>query len=362
MTIDPVSSTASTFLECNQANALFGRYLSSAGDVNGDGYSDVVVGASLFDNGETDEGAAFVYHGSATGLSSTPAVMLEINQAGAGFGTGVSRAGDINGDGYGDIIVGALLYDNGQTDEGAAFIYYGSAAGIIPTPVATLESNQANAQMGFFTDGTGDLNGDGYCDIAVGVFQYDNGQTDEGAVFVYLGSASGLATTPAAILESNQAGSLFGREVKSAGDVNGDGYSDIVVGASLYDNGQTDEGVAFLFLGTASGINTTPAVILEGNQANSYYGQSLAGAGDVNGDGYSDVIVGAAQYDNTIGDDGATIVYYGSATGINPVAARILYGTQASSRFGYEVSCAGDINGDGFSDIVVGAYFYDNGQ
>ncbi len=362
VTIDPVSSTANTFLESNQADALFGRYLSSAGDVNGDGYSDVVIGAFQFDNGETDEGAAFVYHGSATGLSTTPAVTLEANQAGAAFGTGVSRAGDINGDGYGDIIVGALFYDNGETDEGAAFIYYGSATGIIPTPVALLESNQANAQMGFFTDGAGDLNGDGYPDIVVGVFQYDNGLTDEGAVFVYLGSATGLVTTPAAILESNQANSLFGREVKSAGDVNGDGFSDIIVGASLYDNGQVDEGVAFIYHGSATGINTTPAVILEGDQANSYYGQSLAGAGDINGDGYSDVIVGAAQFDNTFGDDGATFVYYGSATGINPVAAQVLYGSQADSRFGYEVSCAGDINGDGYSDIVVGSYFYDNGH
>jgi gliding motility-associated-like protein len=362
VTIDPVSSTENTLLQPNQTNAQFGRFISSAGDVNGDGYSDVVIGAWLYDNGQTDEGVAFVFHGSATGLSTTAAIMLEADQAGASFGSGVSGAGDINNDGYSDIIVGAFLYDNGQTDEGAAFVYYGSALGITATPAAVFESNQANAQMGFWSDGAGDINGDGYSDIVIGAHQYDNGQTDEGAVFVYKGSASGIVTAPVAILESNQDGAFFGREVKSAGDVNADGYSDIIVGAYGYDNGQTDEGAAYIFHGNASGINTTPAIILESNQATSYFGQSAAGAGDVNGDGYSDVIVGAAQFDNTFGDDGASFIYYGSATGINATAALILYGSQASSRFGYEVSCAGDINGDGFSDIVIGSYFYDNGQ
>jgi hypothetical protein len=161
ITIDPLSTTADVVLECNQANALMGRYLSSAGDVNGDGYSDVIVGVALYDNGETDEGAAFLYHGSATGISATPAIILEANQAGAGFGGGVSGAGDINADGYSDIIVGALYYDNGQTDEGAAFIYSGSATGISATPAAILESNQVNGQMGSTAHCAGDQNVDG---------------------------------------------------------------------------------------------------------------------------------------------------------------------------------------------------------
>jgi FG-GAP-like repeat len=108
VTIDPVSSTANALVSPGQANAQMGRFLSSAGDVNGDGYSDIIVGAALYDNGQTDEGAAFIYHGSATGISTTPAIILESNQAGASFGTGVSGAGDINGDGYSDIVVGAL--------------------------------------------------------------------------------------------------------------------------------------------------------------------------------------------------------------------------------------------------------------
>ena len=100
---------------------------------------------------------------------------------------------------------------------------------------------------------------------------YDNGETDEGAVFVYNGSSAGIITTPSAILESNQTLANFGREVKSAGDVNGDGYSDIIAGAVNYGNGQLEEGAAFIFHGSAAGIITTPAVILESDQSRSNF-------------------------------------------------------------------------------------------
>ncbi len=170
---------------------------SSAGDVNGDGYSDVIVGAYYYDNGQTDEGAAFIYHGSSSGLSTTAASQLESNQANAYFGTSVASAGDVNGDGYSDVIVGAYLYDNGQTDEGAAFIYHGSSSGLSTTAASQLESNQASAYFGSSVSSAGDVNGDGYSDVIVGAYYYDNGQSNEGAAFIYHGSSSGLSTTAA---------------------------------------------------------------------------------------------------------------------------------------------------------------------
>ena len=124
ITIDPISTTAASQLESNQAYAQLGYSVSSAGDVNGDGYSDVIVGAYYYDNGQTDEGAAFIYHGSSSGLSTTAATQLESNQANAQFGISVSSAGDVNGDGYSDVIVGAHYYDNG-----AAFVYLGNNGG-----------------------------------------------------------------------------------------------------------------------------------------------------------------------------------------------------------------------------------------
>jgi hypothetical protein len=102
--------------------------------VNGDGYADVIVGAPYYDNGETDEGRAYVYHGSAAGLSTAPNWIAESNQANALFGVSVGTAGDVNGDGYADVIVGAYEYDNGEDNEGRAYLYNGSAGGLSTTP------------------------------------------------------------------------------------------------------------------------------------------------------------------------------------------------------------------------------------
>jgi hypothetical protein len=126
ITIDPLSTTPNWTAESNQDFAQFGLSVASAGDVNGDGFSDVIVGAYLFDNGETNEGRAFVYHGSASGLSTTPNWTAESNQANAQFGFSVASAGDVNGDGFSDVIVGAYGFSNGETDEGRAFVYYGN--------------------------------------------------------------------------------------------------------------------------------------------------------------------------------------------------------------------------------------------
>ncbi|MCB0728581.1 MAG: FG-GAP repeat protein, partial [Ignavibacteriae bacterium] len=115
ITIDPLSTSPSWTAESNQAGAEFGFSVATAGDVNGDGYSDVIVGAPKYDNGETDEGRAFVFHGSATGLSSTANWTAESDQENAQLGYCVATAGDVNGDGYSDVLTGAPLYDNGQT-------------------------------------------------------------------------------------------------------------------------------------------------------------------------------------------------------------------------------------------------------
>src|SRR5207244_3966598 len=131
----------------DQTGAHFGVSVATAGDVNGDGFTDVIVGADLYDNGETDEGRAFVYHGSVSGLLASPAWTAESDQPGAQFGVSVATAGDVNGDGFSDVIVGAFLFDNGETDEGRAFVYRGSASGLAAAPAWTAESDQAGAEL-----------------------------------------------------------------------------------------------------------------------------------------------------------------------------------------------------------------------
>jgi hypothetical protein len=348
--------------ESDLSYAYFGNSVSQAGDVNGDGYSDIIVGAPLFYNGQSNEGGAFVYHGSPSGLSSSPDWTAESDQELAEFGRSVSQAGDVNGDGYSDIIVGAPEYDHGEMDEGGAFIYHGSSSGLSISPDWTAESNQEEAFFGVSVSQAGDVNGDGYSDVIVGAWEYDHGEMYEGCAFVYYGSSSGLSTSPDWTAESDQAYANFGFSVSQAGDVNGDGYSDVIVGAPWYDNGQEAEGSAFVYHGSSSGLSTSPGWTGESNQIAALFGNSVSHAGDVNGDGYSDVIVGAYGYDHGQIGEGGAFVYHGSSSGLSTSPDWTAESDQGEAFFGISVSQAGDVNGDGYSDVIVGAYWFENGQ
>ncbi len=345
----------------NQPAASLGAAASSAGDVNGDGFTDVVVGAPTFDDGEEDEGRALLYLGTQTGLSPRPTWTAESNQRGARFGSSVAAVGDVNGDGFGDVAVGAAAYDNGETDEGRVFLYLGGPSGLSATPAWTSESNQSGAAFGASVAGVGDVNGDGFSDVLVGAAGFDDGQPNEGRAALFLGKATGLSATPAWTAQANQADAAFGATVDSAGDVNGDGFLDVIVGAAAYDDGETDEGRAWVYLGSAAGLSATPAWTAESNQAGARFGSSVATAGDVNGDGFSDVVVGADGYDFRQTDEGRVFVYLGSASGLSPTPAWTAVSKQAHAHLGASAS-AGDVNGDGFSDVLVGAWAYDEGE
>jgi len=342
--------------------AMLGHSVATAGDVNGDGYDDVIVGAWLSSNGQSQEGQAFVYHGSATGLSATPAWTGEIDQAGAFFGHSVSTAGDVNADGYADVVVGAWGYDNGWSNEGGAFLYLGSPTGLAASPSWIGEGDQAEANYGFSVSTAGDVNGDGFGDLVVGAPGHDNGQDGEGRASVYLGSPAGLATAPVATREPDQAQARFGLSVATAGDVNGDGHADVIIGAETYDAGQTNEGRAFVYHGRALGLVATPAWTGESGQGGALFGASVATAGDVNGDGYSDIVAGAYQYDNGEADEGRAFVYHGGSGGLSLGLTWYQQSTEDDVLFGYSASTAGDVNGDGYADVVIGAPRYGSGE
>jgi hypothetical protein len=394
--------------EGNRTIARFGWSVGTAGDVNGDGYADVIVGAAYYDNGQYSEGQAFVFHGSAAGLSATPDWTAESDQLYAHFGWSVGTAGDVNGDGYADVIVGAWGYRNG----GGAFVYHGSPAGLSTTPNWTAESDQNSAFFGESVGTAGDVNGDGYADVIVGAPNYDNGQPDEGRAFVYHGSAAGLSTSPDWTAESNRDFTFFATAVGTAGDVNGGGYADVIVGASdralvyhgsaaglsttadwtidegpsfgdavgtagdvngdgfadaivgewAHKDGQNAEGGAFVYHGSAAGLSTSPDWAAESNQEYAYFGWSVGTAGDVNGDGYADVIAGAYKYDTRGADEGKAFVYHGSAAGLSTTPGWTGGANQQDAHFGYSVGTAGDVNGDGYADFIVGAPDIDHGQ
>jgi FG-GAP repeat protein/VCBS repeat protein len=342
--------------ECNQVDASFGQAVSTAGDVNGDGYDDVIVGAPLYDHGQVTEGRAIVYYGSASGPSRTPAWTAEGDQQPAMFGYSVSTAGDVNGDGYDDVIVGAYQYSNGETLEGRAYVYHGSPSGLPTTPNWIDEGDQSLAGYGISVDTAGDVNGDGYDDVIVAAYAYDDDQVDEGRAFVYQGSPSGLSTTPAWTGESNQT-SAWVFSVGGAGDVNGDGYDDVILGSIYFDHGQHDEGRAFVYHGSGSGLSSTPDWTAEGDQTTATFGNSVGTAGDVNGDGYADVIVGANFYDNGQADSGRSFAYHGSPSGLATNPSWTARNPGAVDQFGHSVSTAGDVNGDGYDDAIVGALY-----
>ncbi|MFC1572229.1 FG-GAP-like repeat-containing protein [Candidatus Eisenbacteria bacterium] len=355
--------------EPNHAYARYGSALAGAGDVNCDGFSDVLVGAPGYDYGHVDEGVVFLFLGSHQGLEAYPAWYAEGNQDGAGFGVSVAGAGDVNGDGWVDILIGASAYSGSTGSEGAAFLWFSVYGGGPPGNPSNADwsclSGQEGSQYGFSVAGAGDVNADGCADIVVGAPYYDQGHTNEGAAFAYYGSETGPSETHDWLRDSDYSSAEYGACVASAGDFNGDGFSDVVIASPKYGHPESTEGLVFVYTGSENGLQTdAPWWFAEGDQAGGRLGISAACAGDVNGDGYSDLIVGAPRYDTPESNAGAAYLFQGAAvappTGTPANADWSGEEHQDNAWFGYAVSSAGDVNGDGYSDVLVGSPYEDN--
>jgi MYXO-CTERM domain-containing protein len=339
------------------ATGRFGRSAARAGDVNNDGFGDLVVGEVGYANGETNEGRILVYHGSVTGLSLTPAFTFESDAASSFLGRSVASAGDINGDGFDDIVVGANFFSLGtNTAEGRVYVFKGSMAGIAGPPSDTI-TGTAGLNLGFYVSGAGDVNGDGRDDIIIsGV-----GAASTGTAYVHLGNADGTITDAPSMTFVGGTGAGLG-PVSGAGDVNGDGLADVIVGEYLLGN----QGMAHVFYGVAgTGPTATPSVTITAN-AGGRFGRSVAGGGDINGDGYADIIVGAIFNPTTAGAQGGSVyVFLGGPNGPGnaiSVADQQIDGDQAGGRLGSWVGNAGDVNGDGYADLIAAADSYADGQ
>ena len=341
----------------------FGFSVSSAGDVNGDGYSDVIVGCANCDSGGTNTGSAFIYFGGSS-MDSTFDVNLTNPEPDSAdfFGVSVSSAGDVNGDGFQDVIVGCRECDG--VAGGVVFIYFGGSS-MDNTADVTINNPEPTASDSFGTDvsSAGDVNGDGFQDVIVGCNACDGGLTDSGSVFIYFGGSSMDATADVSINNPEATASdNFGTAVSSAGDVNGDGFQDVIVGCQDCDGGGLDSGSAFIYFGGSS-MDASADVLINNPEPNDdEFGISVSSAGDVNGDGYQDVIVGCQNCDDGLTDSGSVFIYYGGSS-MDTTADVSINNPEAtaSDNFGFSVSSAGDVNGDGFRDVFIGCFNCDGG-
>lgn len=339
----------------------FGWSMWSVGDVNGDGFQDLLISAIDHSDPietEEEEGKLYLFYGSADGLSAEPVWSYEPNETLNITGFDVS-GGDINGDGYSDVAAGCLQWSNDQIQEGKIILFYGSAAGLNDTPDWIFEGDQENGLMGSSVALSGDINSDGYNDLFVAAKMYDNGQTDEGKTWMFWGSADG-PIGPVWSWEPNIANSISGFPVRYGGDVNGDGFDDVIIGANNASTYLIEDGLAVAFYGSADGLSDTPDWTKTGGQAKCAFGHFVDGAGDVNGDGFDDVIVSAILYEDIVEDfaEGWVFAFYGSATGLSDTISWSSQGNNFQAQYGYHIAKAGDVNGDGYSEIVIGAKYW----
>ena len=375
-------------------NEKSGSSVSSAGDINNDGFDDLIIGAP---NG----GKSYVVFGKAAGSYSTSLELSALDGAngfvingitgGDQSGMSVSLAGDINNDGYGDIIIGTSIPSpNGQWS-GQSYVVFGKAAGSYSASLElsaldgtngfVINGIDAEDESGFSVSSAGDVNNDGYDDIVIGAFGADpNNNEQSGESYVVFGKAEGYpGSLELSALDGNNGFVINGVDpfdksgisVASAGDINNDGYNDIIIGAFYGDT----SGEAYVVFGKASGysaslelssLNGTDGFVMNGINGHDNTGWSVSSAGDINNDGFDDIIIGAHQADANGGGSGKSYVVFGKAVGsysaslelsaLDGTNGFVINGVDANDFSGRSVSSAGDINNDGFDDIIIGAH------
>ncbi|MDJ0681023.1 MAG: calcium-binding protein [Xenococcaceae cyanobacterium MO_167.B52] len=382
-------------------NDNLGRSVSSAGDINGDGIDDLVIGASGAGYSSfSREGEVYVVFGTTEGFE--PELDLTTLDGNNGFaisgldendrlGRSVSSAGDVNGDGIDDLVIGAPYADGGTAyygdKPGDAYVVFGTTEGFEPeldlttldgTNGFTISGIDLSDSLGRSVSSAGDVNGDGIDDLIIGAPGYYS--SSAGKAYVVFGTTEGfepeldltaLDGSNGFTISGLDEGDRLGISVSSAGDVNGDGIDDIIIGASGAGRGgetyvlfgSNDEFSSNLDLTTLDGSNGFTISSIDESDS---LGRSVSSAGDFNGDGFDDLIIGAPYADSSSYDssEGKVYLLFGKSDGFEPgidltqLDAKdglVISGLDGSDFFGSSVSNGGDVNGDGFDDLIIGA-------
>lgn len=382
---------------------LGGHFVGGGGDINKDGYDDLIIGIPTIND---KAGVSYVLFGKASNFTT---INLNELTVGSGFsifstmaseesGFSVDILGDFNGDGYDDIIIGASpFYDVDKN--GTSYIVFGKANNFTDINLSELTIEQGfsilgeSRSSGLSVSGAGDFNKDGYADVVIGdPFIYYNGKDSAGVTYVVFGKSSNFFNINLSSLDISQGFKLlgarsydnFGRFVNEAGDFNGDGYSDIIIGAreaSIVDDDNCynipntcSVGVSYVIFGNNK-INTVVDMLYLNNSVGFFMQgidnfdeiESVSGAGDINGDGYSDIIIGSNYGSHGYGDNSIAYVIYGRQN-FNNIELSNLSENQGFSILGSKEiknafgSNAGDVNGDGYDDILLGIRIYNEGD
>lgn len=310
-----------------------GARVGSAGDFNGDGFVDVAMAAPDADLGGTDAGQVLVR----SGANGDILLLAHGEVAGDAFGIGMSGVGDINGDGFADMAIGAPANDAAGASAGRVRVFSGRDRSVL----YAINGDATGDQFGAAMASAGDLNDDGFADFLVGAPQPPATTIGNGYARVY----SGRDGTPLLTVAGESAGDLFGTALAWLGDVNGDAVEDFAVGAPL--GGVFNQGTVFVF----SGADGSELWRDQGVQLGDENGAALARAGDLNADGVADLVVGSPKVDTLAGAD------VGEVRVLSGVDGAVLWtwsGTAASDNFGASVGGGGDVDGDTAPDVVIG--------
>ena len=368
-------TTSDVEISGEAAGDLLGRSVVAAGDVDNDGFDDLFVSAQGEATNGTNTGAAYLVAGPLTAGSSGVGSLATTKFVGAAAGdliADLAPAGDVDGDGNDDLLISAQFLDaGGTTDGGGAYLIYGpttTASYDLASPrssdarfIGEVDGDEAGSSLW----GGEDLDGDGTPDIIVASRYYDNGSdTDSGAVYVVHGPVSGdvdLSAADARFVGENSSDELgYGAGVSTAGDLNGDGYQDLVAGARFNDRGGTKSGAGYVILGpiTSGTLDTmsNADAIFVGEAASDQTGDSVSGPGDVDGDGVDDLLIGSGWYDSTASNGGAGYFILGPVT----AGTGVVDLSNADGRFLPEgdndrlrITGGGDLDADGYADILI---------